>query len=173
MDIKFQDRIDEFLLHRDRMSAKEQADFLKEIEADAEKKRQFELSRNVKDAFSSRGNKLKAIAEFEKNLRRNESMKATGTNCAMPMHDQTCKKTITKPKRNKSIWIWMSGIAAVAIIGVFIIRPTMINNSNDCSMPGLEKQYQKKKQSHDFDQLNSRKDSIDKDSVIIKKKRPH
>ena len=173
MDIKFQDRIDEFLLHRDRMSAKEQADFLKEIEGDAEKKSQFELSRNVKDAFASRGNKLKAIAEFEKNLRRNESMKATGTNCAMPMHDQTCKETIKKQQRNKSIWIWMSGIAAVVIIGVFIIRPTIINNSNNSIMPGLENQYQKKKQSHEFEQLKSRKDSIKKDSVVIRKKKSH
>ena len=38
MDINFQDRIDEYLLHRDSMTVEEQTNFLKEIESNEEKK---------------------------------------------------------------------------------------------------------------------------------------
>ena len=44
----FQDRIDEYLLHGDTMSEEDKAQFLKEIEEDAEKKEQYEFTKNVK-----------------------------------------------------------------------------------------------------------------------------
>ena len=44
MDNNFQDRIDEYLLYEDTMSEEDKAQFLKEIEEDAEKKEQYELS---------------------------------------------------------------------------------------------------------------------------------
>ena len=50
MDNNFQDRIDEYLLHGDAMSEEAKAQFLKEIEEDAEKKEQYEFTKSVKQA---------------------------------------------------------------------------------------------------------------------------
>ena len=66
MDNNFQDRIDEYLLHGDNMSEEAKAQFLKEIEEDADKKELYELTKNIKKALKSRGDKLKAMAEFQK-----------------------------------------------------------------------------------------------------------
>ena len=66
MDKDFQDRIDEFLLHGNKMSEEDKAQFLKEIEEDEEKREQYEFTKNVKKAFESRGDKLKAMTEFQK-----------------------------------------------------------------------------------------------------------
>ena len=65
----FQDRIDEYLLHSDTMSEEDKAQFLKEIEEDAEKKEQYEFTKNVKQAIVSRGEKLKAMTEFQKEMK--------------------------------------------------------------------------------------------------------
>ena len=70
MDNNFQDRIDEYLLHGDAMSEEAKAQFLKEIEEDAEKKEQYEFTKSVKQAVTSRGEKLKAMAEFQKEMKR-------------------------------------------------------------------------------------------------------
>ena len=65
----FQDRIDEYLLHGDTMSEEDKAQFLKEIEEDDEKKEQYEFTKNVKQAIVSRGEKLKAMIEFQKEMK--------------------------------------------------------------------------------------------------------
>lgn len=48
MDINFQDRIDEYLLHPDRLSEEEKSQFLSELDANPEKRAQFELTCNVR-----------------------------------------------------------------------------------------------------------------------------
>ena len=53
MDINFQDRIDEYLLHPDRLSEEEKSQFLSELEADPKKRAQFELTRDVRLAVTS------------------------------------------------------------------------------------------------------------------------
>ena len=57
MDINFQDRIDEYLLHPDRLSEEEKSQFLSELEADPKKRAQFELTRDVRLAVTSRARK--------------------------------------------------------------------------------------------------------------------
>ena len=39
---------------------------LKKIEENTEKKKQYEFTKNVKEALKSRGDKLKAMTEFQK-----------------------------------------------------------------------------------------------------------
>lgn len=58
MDINFQDRIDEYLLHPDRLSEEEKSQFLSELEADPKKRVQFELTRDVRLAVTSRARKM-------------------------------------------------------------------------------------------------------------------
>ena len=105
MDNNFQDRIDEYLLHGDSLSEEAKAQFLKEIEEDAEKKEQYEFTKNVKQVMISRGEKLKAMTEFQKEI---------------------------KHGRRKS-WLWISSIAAVLVIGFFAINPLFMekNSSTD------------------------------------------
>lgn len=98
----FQDRIDEYLLHGETMSEEDKAQFLKEIEEDTEKKEQYEFTKNVKQAMVSRGEKLKAMTEFQKEI---------------------------KHGRRKS-WLWISSIAAILVIGFFAINPLFIEKNS-------------------------------------------
>ena len=107
----FQDRIDEYLLHGDTMSEEDKAQFLKEIEEDAEKKEQYEFTKNVKQAMVSRGEKLKAMTEFQKEM---------------------------KSHHHRKTWLWISSIAAVLVIGFFAINPLFVVNSPTDNVRGDE-----------------------------------
>lgn len=111
MDNNFQDRIDEYLLHSDTMSEEDKAQFLKEIEEDAEKKEQYEFTKNVKQAIVSRGEKLKAMTEFQKEM---------------------------KSHYHRKTWLWISSIAAVLVIGFFAINPLFVENSPTDNVRGDE-----------------------------------
>lgn len=110
MDNNFQDRIDEYLLHEDTMSEEAKAQFLKEIEENTEKKKQYEFTKNVKETLKSRGDKLKAMTEFQKGI---------------------------KHGRRKS-WLWISSIAAILVIGFFAINPLFVENSPTDNVRGDE-----------------------------------
>lgn len=107
----FQDRIDEYLLHGDTMSEEDKAQFLKEIEEDAEKKKQYEFTKNVKQAIVSRGEKLKAMTEFQKEM---------------------------KSHHHRKTWLWISSVAAVLVIGFFAINPLFVENSPTDNVRGDE-----------------------------------
>ena len=107
----FQDRIDEYLLHSDTMSEEDKAQFLKEIEEDAEKKEQYEFTKNVKQAIVSRGEKLKAMTEFQKEM---------------------------KSHHHRKTWLWISSVAAVLVIGFFAINPLFVENSPTDNVRGDE-----------------------------------
>lgn len=112
MNYNFQDRIDEYLLYGDTMSEEDKAQFLKEIEEDAEKKEQYEFTKNVKQAMVSRGEKLKAMTEFQKEM---------------------------KSHHHRKTWLWISSIAAVLVIGFFAINPLFVENSPTDNVRGDEK----------------------------------
>ena len=107
----FQDRIDEYLLHGDAMSEEDKAQFLKEIEEDAEKKEQYEFTKNVKQAMVSRGKKLKAMTEFQKEM---------------------------KSHHHRKTWLWISSIAAILVVGFFAINPLFVENSPTDNVRGDE-----------------------------------
>ena len=106
----FQDSIDEYLLHGDTMSEEAKAQFLKEIEEDTEKKEQYELTKNVRMAIKSRGEKLKAMTEFQKEMKRS----------------------------SRKSWLWISSIAAVMVGGFFAINPLFVENSPTDNVRGDE-----------------------------------
>ena len=109
-NINFQDRIDEFLLHNDAMSEEDKAQFLKEIEDDVEKKEQYEFTKNVKMAMVSREEKLKAMTEFQKEMKHS----------------------------NRKTWLWISSIAAVMVGGFFAINPLLVETSSHDNVRGDE-----------------------------------
>lgn len=106
----FQDRIDEYLLHSDTMSEEDKAQFLKEIEEDEEKRELYEFTKNVKVAMVSRGEKLKAMTEFQKEMKHS----------------------------NRKTWLWISSIAAVLVICFFAINPLFVENSPTDNVRGDE-----------------------------------
>lgn len=110
MNNNFQDRIDEYLLHGNKMSEEAKAQFLKEIEEDTEKKEQYELTKNVRMAIKSRGEKLKAMTEFQKEMKRS----------------------------SRKSWLWISSIAAVMVGGFFAINPLFVENSPTDNVRGDE-----------------------------------
>ena len=134
-NINFQDRIDEYLLHSETMSEEDKAQFLKEIEEDAEKKEQYEFTKNVKVAMVSRGEKLKAMTEFPKEM-------------------TEFQKEI-KHGRRKS-WLWISSIAAILIVGYFAINPLFVENSPTDNVRGNE---------NDVFDMTVPTDSINNDSI--------
>ena len=107
----FQDRIDEYLLHGETMSDEDKAQFLKEIEEDTEKKEQYEFTKNVKQAMVSRGDKLKAMTEFQKEM---------------------------KSHHHRKTWLWMSSIAAILVVGFFAINPLLVETSSHDNVRGDE-----------------------------------
>ena len=111
MDNNFQDRIDEYLLHNDAMSEEDKAQFLKEIEDDVEKKEQYEFTKNVKMAMVSREEKLKAMTEFQKEM---------------------------KSHHHRKTWLWISSIAAILIVGFFAINPLLVETSSHDNVRGDE-----------------------------------
>ena len=124
MDEKFQDRIDNYLLNR--MDDTEKSEFLREVEQDKEKKEQLEFTQIVKDSICSREEKMQALKQFQRQYekgRRTDAYRATGTECAAcdcPVPEVAA----TKPVRAKKyIWLWISGAAAVLVVGFFAIKP--------------------------------------------------
>lgn len=111
MDNNFQDRIDEYLLHGETMSEEDQAQFLKEIEEDEEKRELYEFTKNVKMAMVSREEKLKAMTEFQKEM---------------------------KSHHHRKTWLWISSIAAVLVVGFFAINPLFVENSPTDNVRGDE-----------------------------------
>ena len=111
MDNNFQDRIDEYLLHGDNMPEEAKAQFLKEIEEDEEKRELYEFTKNVKMAMVSREEKLKAMTEFQKEMKSHHHIKT---------------------------WLWISSIAAVLVVGFFAIKPLLVDESTNGNVRGEE-----------------------------------
>ena len=139
MDNNFQDRIDEYLLHGDTMSEEAKAQFLKEIEEDTEKKEQYEFTKNVKEALKSRGDKLKAIAEFQKENETQDEKRMRACSCPCPEYKEAEDVKIVGHKSNfRKKLVWFSGIAAVLVIGFFAINPLFDGESPNGNVRGEE-----------------------------------
>lgn len=139
MDNNFQDRIDEYLLHGDTMSEEAKAQFLKEIEENTEKKEQYEFTKNVKEALKSRGDKLKAMAEFQKENEAQDEKRMRACSCPCPEYKETEDIKIVGHKSNfRKKLVWFSGIAAVLVIGFFAITPLFVYESTNSNVRGEE-----------------------------------
>ena len=157
MDNNFQDRIDEYLLHGDNMPEEAKAQFLKEIEEDADKKEQYELTKNIKKALKSRGDKLKAMAEFQEEYEAQDEMRIKACSCPEYRVAEDIKIVGHKSNFRKKL-VWFSGIAAVLVIGFCAINPLFIEkNSPTDNVRGGE---------NDVFDMTAPTDSIANDSIL-------
>lgn len=130
MDEKFQDRIDNYLLNR--MDDAEKTEFLREVEQDEEKKEQLEFTQNVKDSIHSREEKLQALKQFKRQYeqeRRAAAYRATGSDnvaCCCPSPSYMDERYV-RPK--KKTWLWISGVAAVLVVGFFVVGTMFVQTS--------------------------------------------
>ena len=156
MDNNFQDRIDEYLLHGDNMSEEAKAQFLKEIEEDADKKEQYELTKNIKKALKSRGDKLKAMAEFQEEYEAQDEMRIKACSCPCPEY-MVAEDIIVGHKSNfRKKLVWFSGIAAILVIGFFAIKPLFVDESTNGNVRGEE----------DVFDITDPTDSVDNDTIV-------
>lgn len=92
MKKEYQDKIDEYLLHR--MSDEERKEFEKELDGDKELQEQLEFTEDVQQVMKSRNEKLAKMEEWK-----GDDMQHTS---------------------NHRLLYWLSGVAAVFIVGFFI-----------------------------------------------------
>lgn len=138
-NINFQDRIDEYLLHGNNMSEEDKAQFLKDIEEDSEKKEQYEFTQNVKKALKSRGDKLKAMAEFQEEYETQNEKRIRACSCPCSEYRETEDTKIVGHKSDlRKKLVWFSGIAAVLVIGFFAINPLFVENAPTDNVRGDE-----------------------------------
>ena len=164
MDNNFQDRIDEYLLHGDNMSEEAKAQFLKEIEEDADKKEQYELTKNIKKALKSRGDKLKAMAEFQEEYEAQDEMRIKACSCPRPEYRVAEDIKIVGHKSNfRKKLVWFSGIAAILVIGFFAIKPLFVDEFTNGNVRGDENDVFEMEVPAD----SSATDSISTDTIIL------
>lgn len=129
MKIEFQDRIDEYLL--DRMSDEERKSFESDAAEDAELKEQLQFTETVQQATKSRNEKLAAMEEWKDDYMWEDERvtaasaveyHATGSGydyCPEPTMES--RRVATSSPFKKMLY-WVSGIAAVFIVGVFVFN---------------------------------------------------
>ena len=124
MDEKFQDRIDNYLLNR--MDDAEKTEFLREVDQDKEKKEQLEFTQDVKDSIRSREEKLQVLKQFQRQYEEERTAsvyRPTGTEQAVRYCATPSYKEERHARSKKKIWLWISGVAAVLVVGFFAIKP--------------------------------------------------
>ena len=142
MKIEFQDRIDDYLL--DRMSDEERKSLESDVVEDAELKDQLQFTETVKQATKSRNEKLAAMKEWKDDYVWKDERdvaasvaecRPTGSGynyCPAP----TMKKSRSMPRSSgRRIFYWISGIAAVFVVGFFLIQNLYVTNSPVEYMP--------------------------------------
>lgn len=142
MKIEFQDRIDDYL--QDRMSDEERKSFESDAAENAELKEQLQFTETVQQATKSRNEKLAAMEEWKNDyVWEDERVAAasaaeyrpTGSGynyCPAP----TMKESRSMPRSSgRRVFYWISGIAAVFIVGFFLIQNLYVANSPVEYMP--------------------------------------
>jgi len=110
MKLDYQDKIDDYLLNR--MSDEERLAFEKEVGENAELREQLEYTRSIQEAVTSRSEMLAAMRKWEDDYREG-SVSAAAFPAEVPPH----------PSKKRLVY-WISGIAAVFVVGLFfLLRP--------------------------------------------------
>lgn len=114
MKIEFQDAIDRYVLNE--MSAKERADFEKQVAQDAELQEQLKFTQQMNTAIKSRNAKLEKMKEWE-----DGDIRLRACCSERPRERAAMSPSSKKP------FLWISsiaGIAAILAFGYFLFTPT-------------------------------------------------
>lgn len=148
MKVEFQDRIDDYLL--DRMSDEERKSFELEAAENAGLKEQLQFTETVRQATKSRNEKLDAMEEWKDDyVWEDERVAAasaadyrpTGSgydSCPAPTMES---RRVGGPSPFKNIFYWVSGIAAIFVVGFFLIQNLFVANSPNEYMPSPRMKY--------------------------------
>ena len=136
MKIDFQDRIDDYLLNR--MSDEERKSFESDVAADTELKEQLQFTETIQQATKSRNEKLAAMEkwkddyvwEYERTVAASAAeYRPTGSGYDY-YTTSSAKKSRSMPRSSiRRIFYWVSGIAAVFVLGFFLIQKLYVGNS--------------------------------------------
>lgn len=129
MKEELQDRIDAYLLNR--MSDEERLAFEKEIDSNKELQEQLSFTKNVQQALKSRNDKLAKMSEWEKDTEHKVG-----------------------PRMRRQIYYWISGFAAVFIVGIFVLSTyfaPMFRGTFNESLPNEYQKIEKLLADNDFD----------------------
>lgn len=137
MKIDFQDRIDDYLLNR--MSDNDRKTFEIEVSNDLELQDQLKYTEKVRKAIDVRNERLTKMKEWENEYVREKERediaseyRATGSGYDYcPASANACTEPIRKEGwlRTKGRIYWMSGMAAMLILGVFLIPSLFFTNT--------------------------------------------
>ena len=135
MKIEFQDHIDDYLLGR--MSDEDRKAFEQELKNDDELREQMKFTKDVKTATKSRNEKLAKMQEWKDDYEREDDRgvaaaryRPTGSgyeSCTAPSIEQT--RTMPRSSGRQYLY-WISGIAAIFIVGFFLIRNYMVREED-------------------------------------------
>ncbi len=127
MNIDFQDHIDDYLL--DRMSDEDCKAFEQELRNNDELREQMEFTKDVQTAAKSRNEKLAKMQEWEDDYEWEDDRdvaaaryRPTGSgyeSCPAPSIEQT--RSMPRSSGRQYLY-WISGIAAIFIVGFFIFH---------------------------------------------------
>lgn len=139
MKIEFQDQIDKYVL--DQMDNAERTAFEQEAAQDTELQEQLQFTQNVASATKSREEKLAKMEDwgddyvFEDDGRAAAAKyRPTGSGydaCPSPSE----KKIYVTPSSSGKLLYWISGIAAVFIVGFFLVNNLFVTESGSPVSP--------------------------------------
>ena len=136
MKIEYQDRIDDYLLGR--MSDEERKRFESDAAEDSELKDQLNFTETVQRATRSRNEKLAAMEKWKDDyVWEDERVAAASASEHRPTgsgYDYCPAPTMESRRAGssspfKKIFYWASGIAAVFVVGFFLIQNLYVGNS--------------------------------------------
>ena len=121
MNRNFQDRIDDYI--QGRMSTEDRALFEAELSQDEAKQKQFEFTKNLKRAITSREDKMAMMAKMRARYDAESTTAHTESESRTPA-------AASKVHISKRALIWISSIAAVLVVGLFIMPSFPLFDSN-------------------------------------------
>jgi len=136
MNNDYQDKIDRYLLGK--MSEAELLDFEKDIINDKDLKEQFEFTKNVKEVIAGRNRRLTLINEWKEAYEaKNNTEEDNRPSESGDEYSIKPNKEIKLEPRNKTrrYLYWVSGIAAIFIVGFFMISPIVFGNGESSDYP--------------------------------------
>jgi len=129
MDEKMQDRIDKYILGM--MSAEDCKTFEKDLANDMELKEQYNYTKAVKETVCEHAQLEELMNQWDKEIAAERWEEEHMVAACMPMLARCANEAIpkreavaAKPRRRVWLW-WVSSIAAVLIVGLFMVNPLM------------------------------------------------